>query len=128
VLDEVEIIETDKKDRPLKDIIIEDCKVFFDPYEQADEQHRKERSEEIQQAKAEKEKLEKERQLKLEAESAPKVFKSGVGKYINLSPNTAKLNTLISGRLKRSTDDELSETEKKKAKFVPGKLGDFSSW
>jgi hypothetical protein len=70
----------------------------------------------------------KERQLKLEAESAPKVFKSGVGKYINLSPNTAKLNTLISGRLKRSADDELSETEKKKAKFVPGKLGDFSSW
>jgi peptidyl-prolyl cis-trans isomerase-like protein 2 len=76
VLDEVEIIETDKKDRPLKDMIIEDCKVFFDPYEQADEQLRKERSEEIQQAKAEKEKLEKVRQLKLEAESAPKVFKS----------------------------------------------------
>lgn len=128
VLDEIEMIETDKKDRPLKDIIIEDCKVFFDPYEQADEQLRNERNEEIQQAKAEKEKLEKERRAKLEAESAPKVFKSGVGKYINISSNAAKLNTLSSGKLKRSADNELSETEKKKAKFVPGKLGDFSSW
>lgn len=114
-LDEMEKIETDKKDRPKKDIIIEECKVFFDPYEEADEQLKKEREEEIQKAKEEKDKLEKERKRKLESETAPKIYKSGVGKYIN------KVSS-------QSNDDELSETQKKKAKFVPGKFGDFSSW
>ena len=94
----------------------ETCTVFVDPYEEADEVLKKEREEDIQKAKEEKAKLEKERKKKVEMESSPKVYKSGVGKYINLDAQ------------KRSNDDEPSETEKKKAKIVPGKFGNFSNW
>jgi len=34
----MEKIEVDNKDRPIEDIIIEDCQVFVDPYLEADEQ------------------------------------------------------------------------------------------
>lgn len=116
ILDQIECVETDKKDRPKSDIVIETCTVFVDPYEEADEVLKKEREEDIQKAKEEKAKLEKERKKKVEMESSPKVYKSGVGKYINLDAQ------------KRSNDDEPSETEKKKAKIVPGKFGNFSNW
>ncbi|CAG2201154.1 RING-type E3 ubiquitin-protein ligase PPIL2-like [Mytilus galloprovincialis] len=119
-LDAVELIETDKKDKPKEDIIIEDCTVFVDPYEEADEQLQKEREEDLQKAKEEKEKLEKERKRKVAAEGTPTVYKSGVGKYINSAGSDTSL--------KRPGGDEPSETEKKKAKFVPGKLGNFSNW
>lgn len=117
ILDKIERIETDKKDRPKSDILIEGCTVFVDPYELADEALKKEREEDIQKAMDEKAKLEKERRKKVESESAPKVYKSGVGKYINLDAQ------------KRSNEDsQPSETEKKKAKTVPGKFGNFSNW
>lgn len=78
-LSEMERIEVDNKDRPIEDIVVIKAQVFVDPYQEADEQLAKEREEELQR-KAEEELLKKRKQ---EAQKSLKVFRSGVGKYIN---------------------------------------------
>ena len=65
-----------------KDISIVDCQVFVNPYDEVDEQLKKEREEAVQKQKDEAEKQKKQERKKA-AEAAPRVFKSGVGKYIN---------------------------------------------
>lgn len=118
--DKVERIETDIKDRPSKEIKIETCAVFVDPYEEADEELAKERQEELsRQAKAEAEKNKpRSRREELAGEVKPTAFKQGVGKYIN--PTAAK---------RRTEEMEPLQTEavKKKSKAASG-FGDFSSW
>lgn len=79
----MEKIETDNKDRPIEDIKIIKAQVFVDPYQEADDQIAKEREEA---KKAEEEELKK-AQLKKPA-PALKVFRSGIGKYINLEEYT----------------------------------------
>jgi peptidyl-prolyl cis-trans isomerase-like protein 2 len=37
-LTSMERVETDNKDRPIEDIIVEKAQVFVDPYQEADEQ------------------------------------------------------------------------------------------
>lgn len=78
----IEKIETDNKDRPIEDIIILKTQVFVDPYQEADDLLTKER-EEAKRAEEEKNKKETKK------EAPPlKVYRSGVGKYINLEEHS----------------------------------------
>lgn len=114
-LSEMEKIEVDNKDRPIEDIVIEKAHIFVDPYQEADEQLANERQEELEkQQKAileEKKRKEKAQPLK--------VFRSGVGKYLN----TDSAKTLAGGATGR-TDEPMS----KKSKSQTASFGNFSSW
>lgn len=115
-LDLMEAVEVDKKDKPKTDIILEDCIVFTDPYEEADEQLKKERAEEIERQKVEEE--EKRKKTSKKGDTGPKIFKQGVGKYINASAVK---------RVAQPQDEETGADSKKKKAGSYG-FGDFSSW
>lgn len=79
----IEKVETDNKDRPIEDILILKTQVFVDPYQEADELLQKEREEAKKAEENEKSKLE------VKKEAPPlKVYRSGVGKYINLEEHS----------------------------------------
>ncbi|KAJ4439457.1 RING-type E3 ubiquitin-protein ligase ppil2, partial [Periplaneta americana] len=78
----MERVETDNKDRPIEDIIIEKAQVFVDPYQEADDQLMAERAEEARK-KAEEESASKRPSQNKSGQL--KIFRSGVGKYINMS-------------------------------------------
>ncbi|KAK0054972.1 peptidyl-prolyl cis-trans isomerase-like 2 [Biomphalaria pfeifferi] len=96
------------------DIILEDCVVFTDPYEEADEQLKKEREEEQEKQQKETEQVLKKK--KPSEETSIKVYKQGVGKYINSSS--------VKRALAASTDDETISKKKKNAY----EFGNFTSW
>lgn len=113
ILNKVEKIEVDEKDRPKELIKIINATVFVNPYEEVDEK-----------LKAEREKEEEEQKKKVQEEikttkssaldSQMKVHRSGVGKYIPKVP---------SGEV----DVLPTEPAKKKAKSSSA-FGNFSSW
>lgn len=111
----MEKIEVDNKDRPIEDIIIEKSQVFVDPYQEADEQLAKERAEDA--AKIEKtiqeEKKRKQRNQPL------KVFRQGIGKYLN----TAAVAAEVAG-----TPEPGEPVVKKKKQNPKSGFGNFSSW
>ncbi|KAK3758242.1 hypothetical protein RRG08_061089 [Elysia crispata] len=99
------------------DIIIEDCVVFTDPYEEADEQLKLEREEEEEKQKKEAEEERKKKSKKKDESQGLTVYRQGIGKYIN------------SAATKRAADSGPTEaTEIKKKKDAAYKFGDFSSW
>ncbi|XP_076265278.1 RING-type E3 ubiquitin-protein ligase PPIL2 [Rhynchophorus ferrugineus] len=83
-LNDMERVEVDNKDRPIEDIVLIKAQIFVNPYEEADELLAKEREEE---KTKEIKKIEEEKK-KVIRETPLKIFKSGVGKYIN--PNVLK--------------------------------------
>ncbi|KRY79549.1 Peptidyl-prolyl cis-trans isomerase 4, partial [Trichinella pseudospiralis] len=118
-LDIIEAVETDNKDRPVEDIIILDTVVFVNPFEKAEELLKLERKAALEQSAKEEEKV-----VMVEKKSAEKkVFRSGVGKYIDLKA-VAKNND-------QSDDEEQSVnnvTVAKKKKIIRTELSDFSQW
>jgi len=115
-LDAMEAVAVDKKDKPKKEILLQTCDVFADPYEEADEQLKKEREDEEERQKEEE--RNKKLKLKKNVNAGPKVFKSGIGKYIN--SNAIKRSSTA------SEDSVVSEAKKKDTKSY--KFGDFSAW
>ncbi|EFA10186.1 RING-type E3 ubiquitin-protein ligase PPIL2 [Tribolium castaneum] len=110
-LNEMEKIEVDNKDKPIEDIVLIRAQVFVNPFEEADEQLAKEREEELKRQKEE----EEAKRRKAEAQKTLKVYKSGVGKYIN--PDNVKSSTLDESDL-----TEPQQKKKKKMKFT------FNDW
>ncbi|KAJ3642264.1 hypothetical protein Zmor_025065 [Zophobas morio] len=108
-LTEMEKIEVDNKDKPIEDIVIIKAQVFVNPFEEADEQLAKEREEEAKRQREE----EAMKKRKLEAQKTLKVYKSGVGKYINLEAvkNTPDANS------EDAKDAPLQKKKKKKFSF-----------
>ncbi|XP_049830102.1 RING-type E3 ubiquitin-protein ligase PPIL2 [Schistocerca gregaria] len=107
----MERIETDNKDRPIEDIIIQKAQVFVDPYQEADEQLIAEREEEARKAEAAAKELKKK-----SAGGNLKVFREGVGKYINME------------EISKNDAAENSGGPPKKKKNIGYSFGDFSSW
>lgn len=114
----IERIETDNKDKPIEDIIIQKAAVFVDPFTEVDEQLAKERKEETAKTR------EKELSLlekKKKADTGLKVYTKGVGKFIN--PQLKK-----EARKADDIEESTSEVPKKKKKEVKNSLNDFSAW
>lgn len=114
----MEKIEVDNKDRPIEDITIEKAHIFVDPFQEADEMLAKERADEIdkQQKVVTDEKKRKERAQPL------KVFRSGVGKYLN----TTAIQTSAPNRT--AVSSSIGEPVAKKKKPVSNSFGNFGSW
>nr|CAH7713098.1 unnamed protein product [Callosobruchus chinensis] len=98
-LNEMEKIEVDNKDRPIEDIILLQAQIFVNPYDEADEELAKERQEDLEARQRE----EAKQKQKTQSQKELKVFRSGVGKYIN--PNSGK---------GESTDVDSEPSKKKK--------------
>jgi len=81
-LSAIEKVETDNKDRPIEDIVIQSATVFADPYAEVDEVLAAERAKEQSRLEQEMRDIEAKRKPKVKDESL-KVYKQGVGKYIN---------------------------------------------
>lgn len=113
-LNAMEKIEVDNKDRPIEDIVIEKAQIFVDPYQEADDQLAAERAEEMKKKSQEAEQNKSERDSK----QPLKVFRSGVGKYLDLGNNsTSSIKT-----------GQLEEPVAKKKKEVGYEFKNFSSW
>ena len=117
-LNEIEKIEVDNKDRPIENIFIQRVQVFVDPFQEADEQLAKERSDEI-----EKVKMEADATVKKKEKAQPlTVFRQGVGKY---------LNTSMAKSAEKEAVGETSnpvEAKKRKKEGQLNKFGNFESW
>ncbi|XP_045542878.1 RING-type E3 ubiquitin-protein ligase PPIL2 [Papilio machaon] len=113
-LNAMEQIEVDNKDRPIQDIVIEVGQVFVDPFLEAEEQLVVERAEELKrQAEEEGPGVKPKKAIK----QPLKVFRDGVGKYLNLD------------ELSKSKINKLQESPAKKAKKDSNyKFGSFDSW
>lgn len=113
VLTEMEKIEVDNKDRPITKILIEKAQVFVDPFQEADEELASERANEIERTRKE-----EEDKIKKKERSQPmKVFRPGVGKY---------LNTAQSDKPSTSSGESTSKIKKKDAQSY--QFGNFNSW
>ncbi|GBP26172.1 Peptidyl-prolyl cis-trans isomerase-like 2 [Eumeta japonica] len=114
-LQAMEQIEVDNKDRPIQDIIIEGAQVFVDPFAEAAEQLANERLEELKRkAEAEDPGIKPKK-----ASNQPlKVFREGVGKYLNLQELT---------NVNKGNKNEEVPTKKSK-KETNYKFGSFDSW
>lgn len=112
-LSEMEKIEVDNKDSPIENITIESTHIFVDPYQEADEQLAKERHDDLEQQQKvildEKKRKEKAQPLKL--------FRSGVGKYLN-TDSVKSANAASSS----------NESTSKRSKTQTSAFGNFSSW
>lgn len=86
-LNAMEQIEVDNKDRPIEDIIITGAQIFVNPYQEADEVIAAKRQAEIERLKEE---ALKEKMKNKKKSDELKVYRSGIGKYINPQQSTSK--------------------------------------
>nr|CAD7452971.1 unnamed protein product [Timema tahoe] len=122
-LSALEKVETDNKDRPIEDIVVEKAQVFVDPYQEADEQWSLfllspqllvERAEEVKR-KAEEEAAAATKKTQAGRNGQLTVFREGVGKYISME-ETSKLEK----------SDSSSLAKKKRASGY--QFGNFNNW
>lgn len=120
-LNELEKIEVDNKDQPIEDIRIENSHIFVDPFQEADEQLAKERADELEKQK----KAAADEQKRKERAQPLKVFRSGVGKYLN----TTAIKPSTQSDAAPTTSANISEpTIKKKKSNSNYGFGNFGSW
>ncbi|XP_047988392.1 RING-type E3 ubiquitin-protein ligase PPIL2 [Leguminivora glycinivorella] len=111
-LNTMEQIGVDNKDRPIHDIIIEAAQVFVDPFAEAEEQLMEERAAELKKQSEESGPGVKPKK----ASTQPlKVFRTGVGKYLNLEPSSSK----------PKPDETPAKKPKKEGNY---KFGSFDAW
>lgn len=117
-LNEMEKIEVDKNDRPIENIMIIKVHVFVDPFVEADEELAKERENEIErQRKA----IEEEAKRKQQKNQPLKVYRDGIGKYLNIGGSSS------SKAIEENVED-VTATKKQKRKDASYKFENFSSW
>ncbi|XP_015517116.1 RING-type E3 ubiquitin-protein ligase PPIL2 [Neodiprion pinetum] len=115
-LNAIEKIEVDNKDRPIEDIIVQRAQVFVDPFQEADEQLAAERAAEIQRLALEE--SNKKSKNKNEGGNVLKVYRSGVGKYVQFNDEQTKTEKV----------DTSSEPKPKKIKDASYTFKNFSAW
>lgn len=117
-LNEMEKIEVDNKDRPIEDIKLESVHIFVDPFQEADEQLAADRAEEIEKQQ----KAVADEQKRKQRSQPLKVFRTGIGKYLNTGADTSEQST---------TSPVIAKDEpivKKKKTETKSGFGNFSAW
>ncbi|XP_065073432.1 RING-type E3 ubiquitin-protein ligase PPIL2 [Ochlerotatus camptorhynchus] len=120
VLTEMERVEVDNKDRPIENIFIQRVQVFVDPFQEADEELANQRSEELERVHREAE----EKQKKSTRAQPLKVFRSGVGKYLDKDVT----KRLAEPEPSTSSGGYPTQTKKHKKEEAINKFGNFKSW
>ncbi|XP_045584377.1 RING-type E3 ubiquitin-protein ligase PPIL2 [Procambarus clarkii] len=83
-LSAMEAIETDNKDTPIEDIMLQEASIFVDPFKEADEKLAEERKIEVEKRKAEDDELKSRKRPKIKDDQL-KVFRPGVGKFLDFT-------------------------------------------
>lgn len=117
-LSEMEKIEVDKNDRPIENIHIIKVLVFVDPFVEADEELAKQREDEIERQRK---LIEEEAKRKLQKSQPLKVYRDGIGKYLNIGGGSSKATT-------EESVEVLTAAKKQKRKDASYKFDNFSSW
>lgn len=112
----MERIEVDEKDRPKETIKLTKAVVFVNPFEEVDAALKEEREKKEEEEKLQEEAARKKKAAATPAE-VPKVYRSGVGKYIPQKPTSRDADAA----------DLTPQPTKKKIK-TSGGFKDFSSW
>ncbi|XP_004537508.1 peptidyl-prolyl cis-trans isomerase-like 2 [Ceratitis capitata] len=115
-LTQMEKVEVDNKDRPIEDIVIESAQVFVDPFKEALEELEKERAAEVEKQVQVAAEVKKQKRLN----EPLKVYRQGVGKYLNLKEVKANSTPDSSGKI--------DATKKKQKSLGKASFGDFSGW
>lgn len=115
-LTQMEKVEVDNKDRPIEDIVIESAQVFVDPFKEALEELEKERAAEVEKQAQVAAEVKKQKRLN----EPLKVYRQGVGKYLNLKEVKANSTPDTSGKN--------DATKKKQKSLGKASFGDFSGW
>ncbi|TGZ46907.1 hypothetical protein CRM22_011076 [Opisthorchis felineus] len=145
-LNKVEMLETDKDDRPLEEIQILNCEVFVDPFKDVEEMLAKERARGIETEPNLSEKLSRPKpgnrreEEALEAEDrarlhnlpdVSKVFHEGIGKFINISAFEEETKQSLKREASSVNSSALVNNEvlhKKQKTVLRSTLSDFSAW
>ncbi|XP_050096031.1 RING-type E3 ubiquitin-protein ligase PPIL2 [Anopheles aquasalis] len=129
VLTEMERVEVDNRDRPIENIFIQRTQVFVDPFQEVDEQLAKERAEEAERIKQEAEEKRNNKAGTGQKRGQPlKVFRSGVGKYLDTSV-TKSVSVEENGPGSSTPSLENGAKKRKKTATVGADgFGNFSSW
>lgn len=120
-LNEMEKIEVDNKDRPIEDIKIEKVHIFVDPFQEADEQLANERVEEIEKQQ----KAVADEQKRKQRSQPLKVFRTGIGKYLNTGTEASEQPSTSSSVSGVAKDEPVV---KKKKNEKSSSFGNFSAW
>lgn len=120
-LTEMERVEVDNRDRPIENIFIQRVQVFVDPFQEADEQLAKARSDELERIQRDAD----EKQKKSIKAQPLKVFRSGVGKYLDKDITKRALAEPAEPSTSRT---DPAQTKKRKQEEKINKFGNFSSW
>lgn len=128
-LNEMEKIEVDNRDRPIEDIVLQRAEVFVDPFKEADEQLAEQRSDELEQKRLA---VVEEERRKQRAQPA-KVYRQGVGKYLNKEAAAGATASAAAESMSASTAAaaalDLPVASVKKAKrSADYRFNDFSAW
>ena len=125
VIDEIEKIETDKKDVPISEVKILTTIVFVDPFQEVDDQLSRESEKKLEE-KTRAEKVEIDHRLlpPKSNEIIPKTDRV-VGRYIDVKKDVEKLEETGS---KRKIGSKETADVKKKVKPSKSGFSDFSSW
>ena len=82
MLNAMEKVEVDNKDRPIEDIVIQGVQVFVDPFQEADDQLAAERVAEAE--RLAQEVSQNKSTDKKDKNDIQKIYRSGIGKYVKL--------------------------------------------
>ncbi|XP_041456134.1 RING-type E3 ubiquitin-protein ligase PPIL2-like [Lytechinus variegatus] len=133
----MEKVETDKKDRPVKDIIIQDTVIFVNPYEEVDKEIAEERLKLKEEEETREKKPSQSTAIIPGTTDKPRVYRPGVGKYLaQLSTDTPDRPSSSStsdqpsssGVTKRPVEADSSNQGNKKKVKSSMNLSDFSAW
>lgn len=119
----MEKIEVDNKDRPIEDIKIEKVHIFVDPFQEADEQLANERAEEIEKQQ----KAVADEQKRKQRSQPLKVFRTGIGKYLNKGTEALEQPTTSSSASTAAPAKDEPVVKKKKNEKSLG-FGNFNAW
>lgn len=82
MLNAIEKVEVDNKDRPIEDIIVQNVQVFVDPFQEADEQLASERA--VEAERLAREANQSNSADKTDRNDIHRIYRSGIGKYVKL--------------------------------------------
>ena len=82
MLNAMEKVDVDNKDRPIEDIVIQGVQVFVDPFQEADDQLAAERVAEAE--RLAQEVSQNKSTDKKDKNDIQKIYRSGIGKYVKL--------------------------------------------
>lgn len=124
-LNEMEKIEVDNRDRPIEDIVLQKTQIFVDPFQEADEELAQLRADELEKQRV----AVVEEQKRKQRNQPLKVYRQGVGKYLNKASDEGSSSSAGSSTATIVTSTDVEPPQKRpKKKEANYRFNDFSTW